>query len=564
MTPLETSQLRLAADAMTLAASASVCIGFLWVLFRIRSRIGSRLRPMALMCVFIVALAGSQILRHAAGLYPAHLAVNVLATLVAAAALTMALAIWAFIPGLARQPTHNELLAANADLRAERDARIAVVHELRRTRDELEDRVEERTRALDLTRRRFEIALQGTGIVVTHQDRDLRYTWMYNPPPPLRGEDVVGRLPSDVLPDSLAAKQESVKRRVIESGEAARFEAVYPTPDGPIWYEGRVEPLLVDGRLEGVMTVSIDVTRHMLHERQMREVMRELTHRSKNLLAVVLGMARQSSADATDMRLFIDGFDARVQALSRAHEMLVDGNWRGVSLRVVLEREFTSLAGRLHAVGIEGPDILLSPETAQNFALAINELANGHAQRGAERDDERGRILAHRRWRRVFRLASRRRRLPVEVRRVWREPAEACAAAPDRRPGAIGPCAGRLHIRAGRPRRPARADRATQPARQGGRAGPQLRELTGRPTYPLVTSRADNCLPQPGGTRDRREWSRRSCSSRKASSMPLASRPRLEGGAISPARAFRFAQLKAAMPVMARPRISAWMSCVPS
>jgi two-component sensor histidine kinase len=376
VTPLETSQLRLAADAMTLAASASVCIGFLWVLFRIRSRIGSRLRPMALMCVFIVALAGSQILRYAAGLYPAHLAVNVLATLVAAAALTMALAIWAFIPGLARQPTHNELLAANADLRAERDARIAVVHELRRTRDELEDRVEERTRALDLTRRRFEIALQGTGIVVTHQDRNLRYTWMYNPPPPLRGEDVVGRLPSDVLPDTLAAKQESVKRRVIESGEAARFEAVYPTPDGPIWYEGRVEPLLVDGRLEGVMTVSIDVTRHMLHERQMREVMRELTHRSKNLLAVVLGMARQSSADATDMRLFIDGFDARVQALSRAHEMLVDGNWRGVPLRVVLEREFTSLAGRLHAVGIEGPDILLSPETAQNFALAINELAN--------------------------------------------------------------------------------------------------------------------------------------------------------------------------------------------
>lgn len=384
MTPLETSQLRLATDAMTLVASASVCVCFLWVLLRIRSRVGSRLRPMALMCVFIIALSGSHVLHYAAGYFPSSLTLNALATLVAAAALAMALAVWAFIPGLAREPTHNELLAANTQLRAERDARLAAVQELRRARDELEDRVAERTRVLDLTRRRFEIALQGTGIVVAHQDRDLRYTWMYNPPPPLKGEDVVGRLPADVLPANLAGKQESVKRRVIESGESARFEAIYPTANGPIWYEGRVEPLLVDGKLEGVMTVSIDVTRHMLQERQMREILRELTHRSKNLLAVVQGMARQSSTDATDMRLFIDGFDARVQALSRAHELLVDSNWRGVSLRVVLEHEFSSLAARLRAVRIEGPEVLLSPEVAQNFALAVNELSND--MRGAAPD----------------------------------------------------------------------------------------------------------------------------------------------------------------------------------
>ena len=110
---------------------------------------------MALMCVFIVALAGSQILRYAAGYFQDHIALNVLAALVAAAALAIALGIWAFIPGLARQPTHNELLAANAQLRAERDARVVAVHELRRARDELEDRVRERTQALDLTRRRF-------------------------------------------------------------------------------------------------------------------------------------------------------------------------------------------------------------------------------------------------------------------------------------------------------------------------------------------------------------------------------------------------------------------------
>ncbi len=359
---------------MTLVASASVCIGFLWVLFSVRSRIGPRVRPMAMMCVFLIAVSAAEILRHAAGYYPGAV-LNALATVAAACALTMALAIWRFIPTLSREPTHNELVTANEQLRAERDARMAAVEQLSRARDELEQRVLERTRALELARRRFEIALQGTGIVVAHQDRDLRYTWMYNPPPPLTGEDMVGRMPEDVLPADLAGRQTEVKRRVIETGEAAKFDAVFPTANGPIWYEGRVEPLLVDGRLEGVMTVSIDVTRHMLHERQMRDVMRELTHRSKNLLAVVQGMARQSSTGAADVRQFVGSFETRLEALSGAHEMLIDTNWRGVSLRAILDREFAPLESRFHTMRIEGPDLQLSPEAAQNFALAANELS---------------------------------------------------------------------------------------------------------------------------------------------------------------------------------------------
>ena len=375
MAPLETSQLRLATDAMTLVASASVCAGFLWLVFRVRTRIGPRLRPMAMMSVFIAAIAGANVLHYIASFFPGYVLLNVIAAIVAAGALALALAIWAFIPGLSREPTHNELVKAVGELRAERDARRVAVAELSRARDELERRVSERTSDLDLVRRRFEIALQGTGIVVAHQDCDLRYTWMYNPPPPLKGADMIGHLPEEVLPADLAAQQAAVKRRVIETAEAGKFEALYPTANGPIWYEGRVEPLMVDGRVEGVMTVSIDVTRHVLHERQLRVLMRELTHRSKNLLAVVHGMARQSSSGAGDVGQFMEGFDSRLAALSRAHEILVDANWRGVPLRAVLDREIAALAAPVPGLKIDGPHLLLSPEAAQNFALAINELA---------------------------------------------------------------------------------------------------------------------------------------------------------------------------------------------
>ncbi len=374
MALLETSQLRLATDAMALVSSVSVGLAFLWVLYNVRRRVGPRLRLIALLCIFIVITAASNLLRDTASFYPAAW-LGWLSAVAAAASMAMALALWRFIPAVTREPTHNELLTANSALRSERDARLAAVEKLSQARIELEQRVEERTAALDLVRLRFEIALQGTGIVVAHQDRDLRYTWMYNAPPPLRGREVIGLLPQEILPADLAEEQAKIKNRVLETGEAAKFEAVYTTPTGPIWYEGRVEPLVVDGRLEGVMTVSIDVTKHMLHERQMRHVMRELTHRSKNLLAVVQGVARQSAAGATDIRMFIDGFDARLEALSRAHEMLIDTNWRGVSLRSIIDRELAPLASRLQSMKIEGPDIQLSPEAAQNFALAVNELS---------------------------------------------------------------------------------------------------------------------------------------------------------------------------------------------
>ena len=134
------------------------------------------------------------------------------------------------------------------------------------------------------------------------------------------------------------------------------------------------------------MTVSIDVTRHMLQERQMQDVLRELTHRSKNLLAVVQAMARQSSADATDVKTFVDAFDVRLLALSRAHELLIDTAWRGVPLRAILEREFAPMGPRFPSIVVDGPDLQLSPEAAQSFALAISELA-GDLRRASAPDD---------------------------------------------------------------------------------------------------------------------------------------------------------------------------------
>ncbi|MBS0244764.1 MAG: hypothetical protein JSS20_21545, partial [Proteobacteria bacterium] len=61
----------------------------------------------------------------------------------------------------------------------------------------------------------------------------------------------------------------------------------------------------------------IDISSRRHHEERVRIVMRELSHRSKNLLAVIQGMARQAIASSPSLAEFESSFRDRLQGLSR-------------------------------------------------------------------------------------------------------------------------------------------------------------------------------------------------------------------------------------------------------
>lgn len=375
MTSDELANLHGLVDVLTVASSLSVMAAIGWYLLRMRGRVGGLAGATALTAVFVLALSATRIGGFIVARIPGADAAYLLEAFAAGVMVVAAVAVWPLVPKLLSMPTRCELVEANRRLIDEQEARRRLVREMRELNEDLERRVAERTRDLDLERRRFEIALAGTAIAVAAQDRDLRYTWMYNAPAALGGVDPVGRLPEEVLPASTAVAQATVKRRVLETGEAERFEVAMPGPDGTVWYEGRVEPLVEGGDVVGVMTMSIDITRHKDHEREMRALLRELTHRSKNLLAVVQGIARQSALGSPAATSFLRPFNGRLQALSRVHEILVEETWRGVGLRGLIERERVADGGQGFApLDAALPERRLSPEAAQSFALAIHEL----------------------------------------------------------------------------------------------------------------------------------------------------------------------------------------------
>ena len=111
-------------------------------------------------------------------------------------------------------------------------------------------------------------------------------------------------------------------------------------------------------------------------EQVQQTIVLELQHRSNNLLAVIQSIAQRSLAGDQSKKTF----EARLQALARANRALVRSNWGGVDLKELVRTELEAFSKR---ASISGVSVLLSPQHAQNFTLALHELATNSAKYGA-------------------------------------------------------------------------------------------------------------------------------------------------------------------------------------
>lgn len=128
-------------------------------------------------------------------------------------------------------------------------------------------RAEEALRHSDL---RFRIALEGSPIEVFNQDRDLRYTWVYNPEQGRTVEDYLGKTDEDLFGPDEGAKRSAVKRTVLETGQGVRQEFSF-SAGGKTYYSDMTVEALRDatGQVIGINGASVDIT-------EMHEITEEL------------------------------------------------------------------------------------------------------------------------------------------------------------------------------------------------------------------------------------------------------------------------------------------------
>ncbi len=314
---------------------------------------------------------------------------GVLKALSALTALTTTIVIWRLTPELLRLPSR-------ARLQAEIAAHLHTLDELKEARQQLEERVEARTKELAEAERRFEIALRGSPITVFSQDPDMRFVWVHNPPTGVDPRSLLGKTDVEVMPPEAAGPILAAKREALATGLPQTIESNFELFGRRRSFYLLIEALRdEEGKIAGTTTVAVEITERKAAENQLRLLLRELTHRSKNLLAVIHAIARQTASRTKSIDDFLEHFGARLVAIGCSHDLLIADNWHGASLRTLVEQQLSAHADRFGAqIAIEGEDVVLKPEAIQNLGLALHELATNAQKYGALSSD-RGRVRIH-------------------------------------------------------------------------------------------------------------------------------------------------------------------------
>ncbi|MGJ7040733.1 sensor histidine kinase [Shinella sp. BE166] len=119
-------------------------------------------------------------------------------------------------------------------------------------------------------------------------------------------------------------------------------------------------------------------------ENEVRFLMREVAHRSKNQLTVIQAMLNQSAAGADNASDFADTFRKRVAGLARSTDLMIANATQGVNLAELAKNQLKPFTpDDTTRVRIAGPAVLLDPQASQTLGMALHELSTNATKYGA-------------------------------------------------------------------------------------------------------------------------------------------------------------------------------------
>jgi PAS domain S-box-containing protein len=173
---------------------------------------------------------------------------------------------------------------------------------------------------------------------------------------------------------------EAEMAKALAAGRAEN-ERWHQRKDGTrFWGSGLLLPLR-GAAAGGFLKIMRDQTARREGDARQGLLIRELAHRVKNSLAIIMAMARQTGLRAADLGEFLDLFEGRLQALAAVHNLLSEGGWRSTPLVALIRAASGPYNGRIKVRHIA--DLRVRPAAAQDLVLALHELGANAAKYGA-------------------------------------------------------------------------------------------------------------------------------------------------------------------------------------
>ncbi|WP_050733249.1 PAS domain S-box protein [Methylobacterium sp. ARG-1] len=183
----------------------------------------------------------------------------------------------------------------------------------------------------------------------------------------------------------VAASEYPLSRIIREGSEQAELRCEYQRGDGSrIWIEIVGVPMRDEaGTMVGAVVAVADIDVRRRAEERQELLNQELSHRMKNLLAMVQAIAASTLRGATDMDAAREVLGSRLVALGKAHDVLLGGAAESASLAAVVREGVGVQESAGRRVAFEGPDVEIGGKAALSLALTLHELTTNAVKYGA-------------------------------------------------------------------------------------------------------------------------------------------------------------------------------------
>lgn len=236
---------------------------------------------------------------------------------------------------------------------------------------------------------RTQVLLRGlynSGLCVLYHDATLQVRIVENQPKSWPSTaDILAGGDLAIFDADTAERVLAVKRCVLRTGEAARMEvAIARAEAGPEWFDLHIEADYDDADdIQGLFVSATDITHVKSREATLRGLLYEVSHRSRNMLAILQSILSHTARHSRGIAQFERTFRGRIASLAHSQDLVTQANWRGVAFRSLVLRQLAEFRSSNDTeLMVDGADPDLNPNEALYLGLALHELGANSATFG--------------------------------------------------------------------------------------------------------------------------------------------------------------------------------------